>query len=400
VVDAAGKFLIPGLWDMHVHTLHQSFLDLYLANGVTGVRDMGNFPDWSLRLRKETAEGKLLGPRMMIAGPILDGPGPVWPFYSLAVADAAAGREAVRSVKRRGMDFVKVYSLLDRDAYFAIAAECKQQGISFAGHVPFSVGAAEASDAGQKSIEHLDGVLEACSPREAELRKEALAQTRHNPNDLLYAMDRSFARALEDPSEERAAALFARFVKNGTWQCPTLTVLRVSGFVDDRAFTADERLKYVPRFLRVLWAPQTNPFLKRYPPEEVRRARRNFPKYLERVGAMRRAGVEFLAGTDAGCMYCFPGFSLHDELELLVRAGLTPLEALQAATRNPARYFGRLKELGTVEPGKLADLVLLDADPLADIRNTRKIAAVVVGGRLLPRDALHKMLDEVEAAVK
>jgi imidazolonepropionase-like amidohydrolase len=116
------------------------------------------------------------------------------------------------------------------------------------------------------------------------------------------------------------------------------------------------------------------------------------------VGAMCRAGVEFLAGTDAGCMYCFPGFSLHDELELLVRAGLTPREALQAATRNQARYFG-LNDLGTVEPGKLADLVLLEADPLADIKNTRKIAAVVAGGRLLPREALRQMLDEVETAV-
>jgi imidazolonepropionase-like amidohydrolase len=155
----------------------------------------------------------------------------------------------------------------------------------------------------------------------------------------------------------------------------------------------------MPRFLRALWAPRTNPFLKRYPPEEIRRVRRNFPKYLEWVGAMRRAGVEFLAGTDAGCMYCFPGFSLHDELELLVRAGFTPLEALQAATRNPARYFDRLNDLGTLEQGKLADLVLLEANPLADIRNTRRISAVVVGGRLLPRELLRKMLDEVEAAV-
>lgn len=360
-VDATGKFLIPGLWDMHVHWYDKDYLPLFIANGVTGARIMWGMPlhhEW----RKEIEQGSLLGLHLLIASAIVDGPKPVWPGSDTA-SNAAEGRQAVLKAKHDGADFVKVYSGLPREAYFAIADEAKKQGLPFAGHVPDSVSAEEASAAGQRSIEHLTGILPVCS-----------TQGNYNP--------------------EKAAAVFAEFKKNRTWQCPTLTVLRLSAA--DPAIVADARLKYMPPEIRSYWNVFNNRFTNP-PPETAASAKRIFQKNLEMVGAMQRAGVGILAGTDTGNPYCFPGFGLHDELGWLVQAGLTPMEAIQAATRNAARFMGREKELGTIQPGKLADLVLLDANPLDDIANTRKIAAVVYGGRLFPKSSLDEMLTKVEA---
>ncbi len=398
VVEAAGKFLIPGLWDMHVHTWDKNyFFPLYIANGITGVRDMfGPVPPIK-QWRKEIEDGVTLGPRIVAAGPIVDGPKPVWPG-SIGVSNAEEGRKAVTTVKEGGSDFVKVYSLLPRDAYFAIADEAKRQGMVFAGHVPESVSAAEASDAGQKSIEHLTGVLLACSSREDEIRKETQARRLQGMTALLYAFAQ--VEALNSFDSKKAERLFARFVKNGTWMSPTLTVLRGIAFIGDADFRNDPRLDYVPAYLRMgLWGP--NAFgLSIRKPEDHANAKRVFQKQLELIGAMKRAGVEFIAGTDTPNPYVFPGFSLHDELAMLVQSGLTPMEALQAATRNAAKYLGKLDSLGTIEKGKFADLVLLDQNPLADIANTKKIRAVALGGRLVDRAAIDEMLAKIEKANK
>ncbi len=189
VVDGKGKYLIPGLWDMHVHTVGSSFLPLYLANGVTGVRDMHAVdPDYAIfDLRKQVQEGKQPGPRVVAAGPLVDGPKPFVP-NSLVAANAAEGREAVRKLKMMGADFVKVYNKLPREAYLSIADEAKKQGLPFAGHVPESVSAAEASDLGQKSIEHLNGVELACSDREDELRREAVAALAKADNQAAWEL--------------------------------------------------------------------------------------------------------------------------------------------------------------------------------------------------------------------
>jgi hypothetical protein len=265
-----------------------------------------------------------------------------------------------------------VYNSLPRDAYFAIAQESKRLGIPFAGHVPEAVSPAEASEAGQHSQEHLINILLACSTSEKELRAQRIF-TMNDP--AISGLERMRQLGFPEPpglfdtyDETKAAALFQTFVKNATWHTPTLALLR-SFLVDkDRA--------------------RSMPYMQELSPKAsdgwMARIAALLDRYKKLVGDMHRAGVEFLAGTDTSATTpLVPGAGLHDELELLVESGFTPLEALQAATRNPARYFDKLKDLGTLEPGKLADLVLLDANPLDDIRNTRKIRMVVLRGHII-----------------
>jgi imidazolonepropionase-like amidohydrolase len=359
--------MIPGLWDMHVHLtdLAADFRTL-VSYGITGIRDMysGVVPEiyspW--RVRPETP--RIVAPGMIDAPVRPPSPG------ALAVQNEDEARYAVQLLAANRAEFIKVYSSLSREAYFALADEARRIGIAFAGHVPESITPAEAAAAGQLSQEHLINVLLSCSSREDALRA-ARVQLMTDPT--LSVMER--ARRFGWPEEEglfdtydakKAEALFATFVDHGVWHTPTLVVskyhaetkglMMLEGLTDEDypAFTA-----HVRRVLR---------------------------RYQQLVGDMHKAGVQFLAGSDAGPATGVPlGISLHEELELLVQSGLTPMEALQTATRNPAFYFGILTLLGTVEEGKAADLVLLDANPLTDIRNTRKINAVVMRGKYFPR---------------
>jgi len=400
VVDAKGKYLIPGLWDMHVHWYEKEYLPLFIANGVTGIRLMWGAPlhrEW----QKEIAAGKLAAPRLFIGSPIIDGPKPVWPG-SITAANAAEGRQAVVKVKEDRAEFVKVYSLLPREAYFAIADEAKKQGIIFAGHVPIAVSVQEASAAGQKSIEHLTGVLAACSSEQTRLLEServiaAGLLTTNDPITALSLVRRNNRVALETYSRPRAEALFAVLRSNQTWQCPTLVVLRNVRHLGDPSITNDARLRYLPSAITASWDPSLDFRFKSLTADDLALGREVYRKEFELAGLMQHAGVEMLAGTDTPNPYCFPGFSLHDELELLVQAGFKPMQALQAATRNAARFMGREQELGTIAPGKLADLVLLDANPLKAITNTQKIHAVVYGGRFFPRRELDEMLSAAEA---
>lgn len=399
IINGAGKFLIPGLWDMHVHLAGVSanpawskeiVLPLYLANGITGMRDMGSDLQVIKAWRKEIADGALPGPRIISPGPMLTRRKSKQP-ETLGVTNADEAVAAVRSLKQQGADFIKIISLA-REPYLALADEAKKQNIAFAGHVPEAITAAEASDAGQKSIEHLSGILIACSSREDELRAARTAAFA-KPDGAAFA--RIITETLDSYDASKAAALFARFVKNGTWQAPTLVWSRVEAYMD-KASADDTRLKYLPRAVRAEWQPTK--LTANTKPEEFALQQRVFAKYLEIVGAMQRAGVQIIAGSDSLDPYVFPGFSLHEELTLLVKSGLTPMEALQAATRNAAKYLGLLNDYGTVEKGKIADLVLLDASPLADITNTQKISAVILGGRFMDKVALDQMLANVEKA--
>lgn len=393
LVNGTGKFLIPGLWDMHVHEVFGDWfprakeitLPLFVANGITGVRDMGGELDVLQQWRKEISAGTLIGPRIVMAGPMLDGPQPRFPS-SVAIKTQEDGRRAVDDLKNRGVDFIKLQSLIPRDAVFAIADEAKKQGITFVGHVPDAVRASEMSNAGQKSFEHLIGIFEGASPLE----------------DKFLVGPKTESQFLSTYDPQRAAALFKLLAKNQTWQCPTLVWERGGNLIELSDFAHDPRAKYVPAAWKdVTWKRFTDQVMHEFNTDDLATRRRFVDKELEVVKAMHDAGVPFLAGTDtASGVYVFPGFSLHEELQRFVAAGFTPLEALQTATLNPARFFGMDDRLGTIEKGKLADMVLLDENPLDDIRNTQKIAGVIVNGRYLSRSDLDKVLAGVEAAAK
>jgi imidazolonepropionase-like amidohydrolase len=369
VVDIQGRFLIPGLWDMHVHDdtashTEQIYFPLFIANGVTGIRDMFSqcadpcptpvlFPN--LRAISRQVEGQiLLGPHIIISSPLLDGPKPAWP----GAAPIATPKDAIRAVDtaaQNGADFIKVYNGLPRNAYFAVAAESKKREIPFAGHVPYSVTLVEASDAGQRSVEHLMGMKEACTTIAA-CEKVAM-----------------------------------HLSHNGTWQTPTLVVSRFFACPQIVANPNDPRLAYV-------WSEQKKSWDQTPPAAAASTCEANYQQLESFVRTLHAAHTKFLVGTDLGNPYIFPGFSVHDEMALLVNAGLTPLEALQAATINPARYLQRELTAGTVTPGRSADLVVLDENPLADIRNISHINSVVSRGQLFNRAALDKMLEGARAA--
>jgi hypothetical protein len=396
VVDGTGKFLIPGLWDMHVHCCNADdhFFPLFLANGVTGIRDMAGPLEELKTCRSNVENGTLPGPRMVFSGPIVDGPKPIWADVSFAVGTPEEGRKAVATVQQNGADFVKVYSLLPRDAYFAIADEARKRHMVFCGHVPDVITAVEASNAGQKSFEHLLSVLAGCSSRENEPRTNSLSSR---------TQLKSTREVIASYDPAKARALFSLFRRNGTWQCPTLTVLHALANLDDPDFRNDPRLAYLPGDIVSIWNPTNKDFrFKALTHDDWEANRLRFAKQCELVGTMAKSGVGILAGTDTPNPYAFPGFGIHDELALLVKCGLTPRQALQTATINPARYFGWERKMGTVAAGKVADLVLLDANPLEDIHNTTRIAAVFVRGRYLDRATLDQMLQHKSssAAVK
>ena len=354
-IDGTGMFVIPGLWDMHVHayftndtarfhSTNEVMLPLFIVNGITGVRDLGSNLEATLGARDSIAAHMLVGPRMMVSGPMLDGPTTRY-AAAIKVTTGDDARAAVRMLKARGVDLIKVQTLIPRDAYFALADEAAIIGIPFEGHVPREITGMEAVKAHQRSFEHMIGVT--------------------------------------DTSD----ALIAALAQAKVWQCPT--VINSVGTAADVA--SDPGLAYWLRPAVEGWrktaAAQAAASDSATYVAEARATRR-----LALIKKMYDAKIPFLAGTDAPAGYdLVPGASLHRELELFVRAGLTPLQALQTATLNPAVYFGKTADWGTIAPGKSADLVLLARNPLADIANTRRIVAVVADGRYYSPRELDRM---------
>jgi imidazolonepropionase-like amidohydrolase len=406
VVDARGKFLIPGLWDMHTHVAgisaqpswsKQILIPLLVANGITGIRDMGGDLDALEQWRKEISSGALIGPRIIAAGPMLlpprrsGAPAAADPA-ELRVGTADEARAAVDSLQQRGADFVKIIEV-SRGAYFAVAEESKKDGISFAGHIPSEVNAVEASNAGQKSVEHIiySSLAFDCSSQEQELRQKGLEAAKKRDGQALANITDEANRTF---SPEKAAALWQTFKKNGTWVTPTLfSIYANAHHLEDSP--ADPQLAFLPAALRKEWAPAQSP--SQDDRDTAAWWQRQFENDKKLTREMHRAGVRLLAGSDSLDRYVFVGASLHQELRMLVSAGLTPLEALQAATQNPADFLGRT-DLGAIGQGKRADLVLLEADPLLEIANTEKISAVVLAGNFLSRAALDQMLVNARAA--
>jgi amidohydrolase family protein len=364
IVDGAGKFLIPGLWDMHAHMEASGtpWLALYVANGVTGIRDMGSNLDLILEMRESTASGRVMGPRIFAAGPILDDAPGAWPFR-MRVRNSADGRAAVQLLKRRGVDLIKVHNHTPPDAYFAIAEEARRQNLPLAGHVPLKVTIEQAIEAGQNDIEHLS---------ESRLWMECSG-------------GRTYRR-------EACRPLFEMLARRGIWQTPTLAASSEMATIGTAASAVPaEQLAYATKSVRAMWAENQGTFAT---PEVIRMFKERAEVAAAVTNDMSKAGVGILAGCDS----LIAGFCVHDEVAAMVRGGMTPLAALQTATLNPARYFNRSQSAGSVAPGRRADLVLLDADPLTDIGNVRRIRAVVVAGRFLGRKELDTLLAETKLA--
>jgi imidazolonepropionase-like amidohydrolase len=382
VVDGTGKFLIPGLWDMHVHLTmaEETALPLFIAQGVTSVRDMGG--DFALvkLLRDRIAAGTLTGPRVKAAGPILEsarfielvkrGMGETMAAQRIGVGSPTEAAQAVASIARLGPDFIKIRTNASRESYLAIAAEAKLVGLPLVGHAPRGLSLIEVSDAGQRSIEH----------------------------SLTFA---------ENYSEAQWKEIAERFIKNGTHVVPTLIAVRwyretpdqeVMALIDDATGAKDERRKYISPAVADSWRKHME-LKKLESPVDWEAVR---AKNQQGFRLLHRAGVKIMTGSDLGGPLVYPGWSAHEELELLVqRVGMKPIEALQSATRTPAEFFGMADSLGAVEKGKIADLILLEANPLEQISNTTKIFAVIVGGRYYDKAARQKMIESARpSAVK
>lgn len=378
-VDGTGKFLIPGLWNNDLHgpaynEAKTAFTSL-VSSGITTVRDMGAPLNDITKLRSATASGTLVGPRLFIAGPLLEGPIPIQMGLIVDLFGVPQAQDEVRLLKQHGVDYIEVDTTLTPELYWAIANEARRQKIPLVGHIPATISAWDVVKADQIDVEHLGGrylnVLVSCS-RDEPYFKQVLAQMYE---DLLAAAKEKRPayepqfkadfdeRLLYSFDQGKAQRLFQLYAQRGIAQTPTLNALKT------------------------LW--DTNKDNHKLNERDMEYGKKIFAKDLEVVRHMKRAGVPILAGTDGP--YEQRGEALHTELELLVEAGLTPLQALQAASRDAAREMGVLKDVGTIETGKTADLVLLDADPLKDISNTRKIDAVFLHGRFLSGAELSNM---------
>jgi imidazolonepropionase-like amidohydrolase len=414
VVEGAGGFLMPGLWDMHVHSIGNIALEmtvdsvaakdwhfpLFLAWGVTSVRNMNDATgDVTLQLtnsvKRRLASGELRGPRLFANGPSLDGDPPLG-SNSVVVRTAEEGRDVVNTLVDNGADFIKVYENLSRDAYFAIMEQARRRGIHVHGHVPFRVTPEEAADAGQRTFEHVLAMAAGCSTSAAAERERfarvleplagAPALEGLTPLTLFY-----YERALYDTRDPAACApTIQAYLRNGVADTPNVVAYR--DVVDAEEILGDSsRMRFVPKVIRQNWEAMLDTQVYREMQSVLRPL---VPLYSENARLLSEAGVTLLAGTDVGIPTLIPGLSLHEELQLLAEAGLMPLQVLQTATLNPARVMHMSDSLGTIEVGKLADLVLLEANPLADIRNTRRIRAVIADGRLYRRADLDRLLAE------
>lgn len=379
VVDASGGYLIPGLWDMHVHITDATELALpiLVSNGITGVRDMGGDLELLRRLERERATGERVAPRLVMPGPYVDSDKAL--PYRRAVETAEDGRSAAVALAQKGVDFIKIHNGVPREAYFALLERALELELPVVGHIPLNVEPEEAARAGQAGVEHFATLFEGTL-------RERFAD---DPATLM-------ARYVDTGMD----GLMTLFADHDVWFTPTLVNYRLRAERGRLAEQPDPRLRYVAPSLKEQWEAWFPVREKDSNPQVVAARMRFFQIGLNVVRLAHEAGVPLLAGTDLAARDVLPGFHLHDELEAMVEAGLEPYEALQTATLHPARFLGRTDELGTIEVGKLADLVLLDANPLENIENTRRIRAVVVDGRLLQRTDLDEMLMQVEKTIQ
>jgi len=403
IIDATNLYAIPGLWDMHVHALWSGWFDicnpLMVAYGVTGFRDTWGELKFADTVRKKMARGEIPFQRFILAGGLIDGTPPIWPGSQVA-ENAERGIQLVDSLYKAGADFIKVYSRLTPVAFFAIAKRCQELRIKFVGHVPQKVKLIDASNAGMYSMEHLLGIAEALS----DLEDSIFAVT--NRIDFSNG-DPAVTKALS--AERQSLLLRSKIVPNKlekvcatlranrTWITPTVVVLRGLAYMDMLDTMKDERLDYLPHEITQSWKVQNDFRVKSRTAQQWTDAKAVYHDNLNRLKLLNGNGISFLTGTDLGNPYCFPGSSLHEEFELLQQAGFTPLQILQAATLNAAKYLNRTDSLGSISPNKYADILLLADSPLKDISNTKKIEGVCANGKFYNKKDLELLKQQAKS---
>jgi imidazolonepropionase-like amidohydrolase len=364
VVDGRGKYLMPGLAEMHGHLpnpsagpeLTENVLFLYVANGVTTVRGMqGNLAH--LELKARIARGELLGPRLWVPGPALSGN---------AAPTPEAGRRLVEEQQAAGFDHLKIQEGLSRETYDTIVATAKRLGMRFVGHVPDAVGLFHVLESGQTSVEHLDNYVE----------------TVGGPDSA---------------DDARIARVVAATCAAHAWTVPTMALWEtLLGAEDSTTLAARPELRYVPPAWRTSWAEQLAQMKKGAAPRD--RRLRTLALRRRILKALQTAGCPIALGTDSPQIYSVPGFSIQREMHSMAEAGLSPQQILSEATRQPARYFGAEQEFGSVTTGERADLLLLNASPFADLSNVGRRAGVMVNGRWLPEAEIEARLERIAAA--
>lgn len=402
-LDGRGRYLLPGLWDMHVHfrggdslaAANQKSLALYLVHGITTVRDCGG--DLTPRIfqwRRAEAAGTLAGPRIFTSGPKIDGPGAYWPG-SLEVETPAQIGKALDSLQRLGVDFVKLYdSKISGAAYLNTIAQAEKRGMKTTGHMPCSVTLGEAVARGLDATEHLYYVFKACSGKEDSLTALVRNSLGTSKPLGLFAL---LPAVYDTYSPAAAARIFQLMAAYHTAAVPTLAIGKTLAELGENDHAHDTLRAYIDPKIQATYARRLAS-ARQQPPAARAFTQKLEAKFMTLVPQMQAAGVAILAGSDSGAFnsFTYPGASLHDELALLVQAGLTPAQALRAATVNGARFMGVEGRTGTVAVGKDADLLLLTANPLANIANTRQIAAVVARGRAYPAPALAALLESIK----
>ena len=398
-VDAAGKFVMPGLWDMHVHFgggpeligENKALLPLYVAYGVTAVRDCaadisGSVLEW----RAAVAKGQLLGPTIFTSGPKLEGYKPIWKG-TLEVGTPDEVNAALDKLQAMKVDFVKITdNTLKPDTFLYAVKEAKRRGLRTSAHTPYALTIDQAVDDGLSSIEHIDYLIKAGSPREAEIGAAYAA------GQLTYgAASDAFVDSFDATYARKA---YRRLAAKGVYVTPTLNMGRILAFLDREDHSRDEGLAYIGPGLRKTYDWRIERAAKATP-EQVAARHKEHELSMKVLPMLQAAGIPILAGTDAGYLnsYNYPGEGLHDELELYVKAGLTPQQALASSILTGPKFLGHADRYGAVGRGKTADLLVLDANPLRSVAATRKISAVILHGRLLDRAALDKLLAEAKA---
>jgi len=397
-IDGRGRTLIPGLWDMHVHltfepAITEAMRTLFLAHGITSVRDTGGPLDTLVALRADYESGRRPAPRLYFSGPLLDGRFVVYdggdpgrPPIGTRVATPEAATRWVETLKASGADFIKIYELVDPVVFDALVAAAEANDLPIAAHVPLALSAVEA---GPKldSLEHVRNLEIACAANAEELLRDRLATLAGYRGERGYLLRKSIHEAQRLPAIAAYDSAHCKQVAEAMADTVQVPTLRLNAFAVARPFERPDwepaLARVTPSELRDAWAADA---------ASRRAAEHGDPTFgdwsMGLVGILHGAGVPIGAGTDTPITLSIPGYSLHTELELLVRSGLSPLEALEAATLVPARFFSLEDEIGTIEVGRRADLVLLRANPLDDIRNTREIEAVVSRGVLYSPDEL------------